>query len=178
MGAVMAKLEGKDIPATIRAIEGVYRRHVKMAPFEYEFEDETNLKRYESEARWKQMITLAAVLSIFVSCIGLFGLATFNAESRLKEIGIRKVLGASVASITTLLSADFMKLVLVAILIAWPVAYYGADMWLHEFPYRVELASGYFIAAAVLAIAIALLTVGLQSVKSALLNPVDTLMRD
>ncbi|MCF0073360.1 ABC transporter permease [Dyadobacter sp. CY261] len=175
LGTVYAKLNTKDFPATIRAIEKIYRQHVKYLPFEYKFEDEANVKRYESEAKWKQMITFAAILSIFVSCIGLFGLATFNAEVRLKEIGIRKVLGASVASITALLSMDFVKLVVVSIIIALPVSYYGANVWLQDFPYRISMSWTYFAWAALLAITIAVLTVSYQSIRAAMMNPVKSL---
>nr|WP_295934209.1 ABC transporter permease [uncultured Dyadobacter sp.] len=174
-GTVFAKLDSKDIPATMKAIEAVFRRHVKYMPFEYKFEDAANLKRYESEAKWKQMITLAAMLSIFVSCIGLFGLATFNAETRIKEVGIRKVLGASVASITALLSLDFVKLVLISIVIALPLSYYGASIWLQDFPYRISISWWYFALAATLALSIAVLTVGYQSIRAAMLNPVQSL---
>lgn len=175
LGTIFAKLDSKDTPATIRAIEKIFRSHIKNLPFEYKFEDEANLKRYESEAKWKQMVTLAAVLSIFVSCIGLFGLATFNAEMRVKEIGIRKVLGASVASITALLSLDFVKLVIVSIIIALPISYYGANLWLQDFPYRIPMSWSYFVWAAVLAIAIAVFTVSYQSIRAAMLNPVKSL---
>jgi putative ABC transport system permease protein len=177
-GTIYAKLDTKDIPATIKAIETIFRKHIKFLPFEYKFEDATNLKRYEREAKWKEMITLAALLSIFVSCIGLFGLATFNAEMRVKEIGIRKVLGASVASITALLSADFIKLVLVAIVIAMPLAYYAVHIWLENFPYRIEISWLYFAFAGFLAIGVAILTVGYQSIKTAMLNPVRSLKMD
>lgn len=175
IGTIFAKLDSKDTPATIKAIEKIFRTHIKNLPFEYKFEDEANLKRYESEAKWKQMITLAAILSIFVSCIGLFGLATFNAEMRVKEIGIRKVLGASVASITALLSMDFVKLVIISIIIALPISYYGANLWLQDFPYRVPMSWSYFAWAALLAIAIAVFTVSYQSIRSAMLNPVKSL---
>jgi len=175
LGTIYLKLNTGDIPETIKMVESVFRKHVQFTPFEYKFESESNLKRYEAEAKWKQMITLAAILSIFVSCIGLFGLATFNAESRVKEIGIRKVLGASVASITALLSADFVKLVLIAIIISLPISYYAVNIWLQDFPYRIEISWWYFAISAVLAIAIALLTVGYQSIKTAMLDPVKSL---
>lgn len=177
-GTVYAKLDTKDIPATIKAVEAIFRKNVKFLPFEYKFEDVTNLKRYEKEAKWKEMITLAAILSIFVSCIGLFGLATFNAETRVKEIGIRKVLGASVASITALLSADFIKLVLLAIVIAMPLAYYAVNIWLENFPYRIDISWWYFAIAGLLAICVAILTVGYQSIRTAMLNPVRSLRTD
>ncbi|MPR34778.1 ABC transporter permease [Salmonirosea aquatica] len=175
LGKIFVKVAPDDIPATIRTIEKIFRKHVPLLPFEYAFEDITNAKRYEKEGKWKQVITLAAILSIFVSCIGLFGLATFNAESRVKEVGIRKVMGASMVRIVTLLSTDFIKLVLISIIIAIPVSYYAIGLWLNDFPYRIEISGWYFVMAALLAVSIATLTVGFQSVKAALMNPVKSL---
>ena len=175
LGTVYVKLHTAVIPETIKKVERIFRKYVSLSAFEYKFEDVTNLKRYEAEAKWKEIITLAAVLSIFVSCIGLFGLATFNAETRVKEIGIRKVLGASVASITTLLSMDFVKLVLVAVIVALPISYYAVNSWLQNFPYRIEISWCYFALSAVLAVSVAILTVGFQSIKTAVMNPVRSL---
>jgi putative ABC transport system permease protein len=175
LGAIYLKLSGGKIPETIKTVEAIFRKHVPFMPFEYKFEDESNLKRYESEAKWKQMITLAAMLSIFVSCIGLFGLATFNAETRVKEIGIRKVLGASVVSIAALLSTDFIKLVLMSVIIALPISYYAVNIWLQDFPYRIEISWWYFAVSALLAVTVAILTVGYQSIKTAMLDPVKSL---
>ena len=166
---------GTDIPETVKAIESTFRKYIPLIPFEYQFEDVTNAKRYEAEAQWRQVITWAAILSVFVSCIGLFGLATYSAETRIKEIGIRKVMGASASAIVALLSRDFVLLVLIAIVIAMPVAYYGASLWLENFPYRAPISWWYFAAAATLAMAVALLTVGYQSVRAALMNPVRSL---
>lgn len=178
LGTIYVKLSGNNIPETLRKVEKLFHAQVPYLPFEYKFEDVSNLKKYEAEAKWKQMITLAAILSIFVSCIGLFGLSTFNAESRVKEIGIRKVLGASVESITSLLSLDFIKLVLVAILIALPASFYGIGLWLEEFPYRIEISGWFFVEAAVIAISVAMFTVGIQSIRTARLNPVESLKGD
>jgi len=178
LGTIYLKLNSKNIPETIKKVERIFRKHIAFMPFEYQFENATNLKRYETEAKWKQMITLAAILSIFVSCIGLFGLATFNAETRVKEIGIRKVLGASVASIAALLSTDFVKLVLIAIIIALPLSYYAVNIWLQDFPYRIEISWWYFAISATLAITVALLTVGFQSIKTAMADPVKSLRRE
>ncbi|MCE7065611.1 ABC transporter permease [Dyadobacter sp. CY326] len=175
LSTLFLKLSKGNTVETVKAIEKVFRKHVPYMPFDYQFEDVKNQKRYESEAKWKEMITLAAVLSIFVSCIGLFGLATFNAETRVKEIGIRKVLGASVASIAALLSSDFIKLVLVAIVVALPFSYYAVNMWLQDFPYRIDISWWYFAAAALLAILVALLTVGYQSLRTAMLDPAKSL---
>jgi putative ABC transport system permease protein len=110
-----------------------------------------------------------------LSCLGLFGLATFTAEQRTKEIGVRKVLGASVGSVVALLSKDFLKLVLLAIVIASPVAYYFMDQWLSDFAYRVELKGWVFVAAASAAVILAFLTIGFQSLRAALMDPVDSL---
>ena len=169
------KLADGNTVETVKKVEKIFRKYIPFMPFEYQFEDAKNLKRYESEAKWKEMITLAAMLSIFVSCIGLFGLATFNAETRVKEIGIRKVLGASAASIAALLSSDFIKLVLVAIVVALPFSYYAVDTWLRDFPYRIAISWWYFVAAALLAISVAILTVGYQSLKTALMDPAKSL---
>ena len=169
------KLADGNTVETVKKVEKIFRKYIPFMPFEYQFEDAKNLKRYESEAKWKEMITLAAMLSIFVSCIGLFGLATFNAETRVKEIGIRKVLGASAASIAALLSSDFIKLVLVAIVVALPFSYYAVDTWLRDFPYRIAISWWYFVVAALLAISVAILTVGYQSLKTALMDPAKSL---
>ncbi len=175
LGRLFVKVNPGDVPSTLRKIEAIFRKHVPLMPFEYTFEDATNHTRYEKEEKWKQVITLSALFSIFVSCIGLFGLATFNAESRVKEVGIRKVLGASVYRIVSLLATDFIKLVLLAIVLALPVSYYAAGLWLEDFPYRIEISGWYFLIAALLAVSVAFLTVGFQAVKSALTNPVHSL---
>ncbi|CAG5069671.1 hypothetical protein DYBT9623_02407 [Dyadobacter sp. CECT 9623] len=178
LGAIYAKLDSKDIPATMKAIENLFRKHIPFMPFEYKFEDVANLNRYESEAKWREMITLAAILSIFVSCIGLFGLATFNAETRIKEIGIRKVLGASVTGIAALLSLDFVKLVISSIVIALPISYFASNIWLQDFPYRISISWIYFASAAILAMTVAILTIAYQSIRSAMMSPVESLKRE
>ena len=122
-----------------------------------------------------QLANYFAILAIFISCLGLFGLATFTAEQRTKEIGVRKVLGASVAGITTLLSLDFIKLVLIATLIAFPIAWYFLKNWLEKYAYRIDLEWWYFASAAMAAIVIALLTVSYQAIRAALMNPVKSL---
>jgi putative ABC transport system permease protein len=114
-------------------------------------------------------------LTVFVACLGLFGLASFTAEQRTKEIGIRKVLGASVSGLVLLLSKEFMALVALANLIAWPIAYYAMNRWLQGFAYRIELGPGVFILGGVLALVIALLTVSAQAIRAARANPVEAL---
>ncbi|RAI88401.1 ABC transporter permease [Algoriphagus yeomjeoni] len=160
---------------TLKGIEEVFRKHVPYMPFDYSFEDLNNFKRYESEAKWKEMVTVGAVLSIFVSCIGLFGLAAFNTESRVKEIGVRKVIGASIFGIVKLLSVDFIKMVLIAILIAFPVSYFGVQIWLREFAYQIEIQWWFFALTAVLGIGVAMLTVGIEAFRAARMNPVKSL---
>ncbi len=169
------KLQPDNTAETLKSIEAVFRKHVPLMPFDYSFEEMNNLKRYEQEARWKQMITAGAVLSIFVSCIGLFGLAAFNTESRIKEIGVRKVIGASVFGIVTLLSKDFIKMVMIAILLAFPISYYGVQIWLKEFAYQIEIQWWFFALTAVLGIGVAMLTVGIEALRAARMNPVKSL---
>ena len=143
--------------------------------FEYSFYDEELIKLYKREELTRNIVIVFALLTIAIACLGLFGLATFTAEARTKEIGIRKVLGASVLSITALLSKDFLKLVLIAIAMASPVAYYFMDSWLQGFAFRVSIEWWYFLMAATLSILIAFLTVGYQAIKAALMNPVKSL---
>lgn len=124
------------------------------------------------------MIATFSLLAIFMSCMGLFGLAAFIAESRNKEIGIRKVLGASVSRIVSLLSSDFVKLVCIAILIAIPIAWWAMDKWLQDFAYRIDIEWWMFTLAGITAITIALVTVSFQAVKAAVANPVDSLRNE
>ncbi len=169
------KLDSEQVSETLKSVEQVFRKHVPLMPFQYSFEDLDNLKRYEREAKWKQMITAGAMFSIFISCIGLFGLAVFNAEARIKEIGVRKVIGASVFGIVRLLSADFIKMVLIAILVAFPISYYAVQIWLKEFAYQVELSWWYFALTAAIGIGVAMLTVGVEAFRAPRMNPVDSL---
>ncbi len=144
-------------------------------PFRYVFLDENIQKFYEPEARLSKTVGLAGGIAVLLACLGLFGLAALSTMNRTKEIGIRKVLGASVVGITRLLAKDFLKLVLIAILLASPIAYYFMQRWLSDFAYRIDLQWWMFVAAGVVAVAIALLTVSFQSVRAALANPVKSL---
>lgn len=143
--------------------------------FEYSFLDETLAKAYQSETRTSSLIEVATFLAVLIACMGLFGLATFTAEQRTKEIGVRKVLGASVSSIVGLLSRDFLKLVMIAFLIASPIAWYVMSLWLQNFEFRIQIAWWMFLAAGMLMTLIALLTVSFQSVRAARLDPVKSL---
>jgi putative ABC transport system permease protein len=145
------------------------------SPFDYTFINEDFEKLYKSEQQTKTIIGLFSGLAIFIACLGLFGLAAFTAEQRVKEIGVRKVLGASMLSILSLLSKDFIRLILVAIALAVPVAWYAASQWLDSFAYKTEISWWIFGVAGASSILIALLTVSFQSIKAAIANPVDSL---
>ena len=145
------------------------------APFTYSFLDERFNETYVAEQKIGRILGIFAGLTIFVACLGLFGLATFTAEQRTKEIGVRKVLGASVGSIVALLSKDFLKLIAIAIVLAVPVAWYAMNSWLQDFAYKIDISWWMFALAGVLSVSIALLTVSFQSVKAALMNPVKSL---
>lgn len=163
---------------TVRRIGEIWQKQFPDHVFEYSFFDEDIARFYQREELATRLTTTFALLSVCLSCLGLFGLAIFAIEQRTKEIGIRKVLGASVAGITAMLSMDFLKLVLVAIVLASPVAWYFMDKWLQDFAYRIQIHWGIFALAGLLAAGIALLTVSFQSVKAALANPVKSLKRD
>lgn len=151
------------------------RQRYPLSPFVYKFKDEENRAQYESEARWKNIVLFGAALTIFVSCIGLFGLSVLSAEKRTKEIGIRKVLGASVGHVVTILSRDFLKLVAIALLLAIPAAWIVASKWLENYPYRVSMSWWMFALAGVLVILVAVCTISFNALKAAIANPVSSL---
>lgn len=160
---------------SLKYIQKTFRQFFPLSPYSYVFKDDQRIRDYESEARWKQIILFGAILTIFISCIGLFGLSVLSAEKRNKEIGIRKVLGASVNSVVTTLSKDFLKLVIIALIIAVPLAWFAATKWLQNYPYRISLDWWLFAAACMLVILVALATVSFQAVKAAIANPVKSL---
>lgn len=164
-----------DKEAGIARIGEVMKRYNPAYPFTYSFVDDQFNAMFENETLMQQLSRLFASLAIIISCLGLFGLAAYTAEQRTKEIGIRKVLGASVSGITRLLSADFLKLVGIAALLAFPVAWYTMSNWLEKYPYRISIHYWVFILAGLAAMIIALLTISFQSVKAALMNPVKSL---
>ncbi len=170
------KMNTDDISRTLSYIEKTWNSFEKERRFEYFFVDENFDALYHSEERLSQIITFFSFVAIFVACLGLFGLASYTAEQSTKEIGIRKVLGASVGSIVFQLSRNFIKWVLVANLIAWPVTYiFLKNYWLSNFPFRVPISILTFITAGLIALCIAMLTVSFQSLKAALANPVDSI---
>ena len=144
-------------------------------PFSYRFLDDAFNNMYRDEQRIGKIALSFAVLAIFIACLGLFGLATYMAEQRTKEIGVRKVLGASVTNIVSMLSKDFVKLVIMAALLAFPVAWWFMHKWLQDFAYRIDIGWWIFIVAGSVAILIALLTVSFQAIKAAIANPVKSL---
>jgi putative ABC transport system permease protein len=175
---LLVKMRTGDLPGTMAQLEAAYKKHLPTAAFEYTFLDEHLAKLYQGEQRLAKVVFVFTLLTIFISCLGLFGLAAFTAERRTKEIGVRKVLGASVAGVVALLAKDFLKPVLVAIALATPLAWWFIAKWLQGFAYRVELSGWYFALAGTLAVAIAFLTVSFQSVKAALANPVESLRNE
>lgn len=174
-GLASFRYKGADTAPVIAALEKEWKALSPDQPFSYRFLDESFARMYEAEQRVGAIAGIFGLLSVLVSCLGLFGLAAFTTEQRTKEIGIRKVLGASVAGITGLLTKDFIKLVLLAIVIATPLAWYFMKTWLADFAYRIEIQSWMFVAAGAIAVAVAFLTVSFQSIRAALTNPVKSL---
>ncbi|MCF2488287.1 ABC transporter permease [Dyadobacter sp. CY347] len=174
-GTVVFKLNGGNVTQTVGQVEQLWKKMAPGQPFNYRFMDEDFNQVYRSEQRVGQIFVTFAVISIIIGCLGLFGLSAYTAERRTKEIGVRKVLGASVANIVTLLSKEFLRLIIIAILIGIPIAWFGMNQWLNDFAYHVDLAWWMFLAAGAIAITIALLTISFQSIKAALMNPVKSL---
>ncbi|MBT1700976.1 ABC transporter permease [Fulvivirgaceae bacterium PWU4] len=169
------KVKSAGMRETINAIGEVWKQLAPHRPYLYSFLDDDFERQYKSDLMFRRLFTTFACLAIFIACLGLLGLATYTAQQRTKEIGIRKVLGADVRHIVALLSADFMKLVLIAVAIATPVAWYAMNQWLQGFAYRMEIHPTVFILAGLIALSIAVFTISFQSIKSALMNPVKSL---
>lgn len=174
-GYLLARIAPENQAATIQFVEQQWRQFDQKHPMEYFFMDEFFDRQYKAEEKMLTVFGYFAALTILIACLGLFGLASFTAEQRTKEIGIRKVLGSSVASIVMLLSKEFAILVLLAIALASPIAWYGMNTWLQDFAYRIDLSWWIFVVAGFAAMAIALITVSFQAVKTALLDPVVAL---
>ena len=175
LGNIVIRIQPQNISVTIASVEATWKKVFPAYPFEYGFLDEDFDRIYWREQRMGTLLTSFAFLAVFVACLGLLGLASFTAEQRIKEIGIRKVLGASVSSITFSLCRDFAKLVALANIIAWPVAFWVGREWLQQFAYRIPLGWALFVLTGVLTLILSLLTVGYQAIKSARANPVDAL---
>ncbi len=173
--SLAVKLEEGNFANAIESIESIWNKVAPGQPFDYYFMEDSFNNTYKSEQRLGRIFIIFTFLSILIACLGLFGLAAFNAEKRTKEIGVRKVMGASVSQITYRLSSDFLKLVGVAILISLPVGWFAMNKWLEDFSYRIEIGWWVFVLAAFLAVAIAIITVSYQSIKAAIVNPVKSL---
>jgi putative ABC transport system permease protein len=160
---------------TLAAIGKIFAETAPQYPFAYSFLDEDFAQLYKTEQKQAQIFTVFSGLAIFIACLGLFGLASYTTEQRRKEIGIRKILGASVGGIVSLFSRAFLKLVLLANLLAWPLAWWSMHQWLQNFSYRVDMQANIFLAAGLLAFIIAVVTISFQAIKVALANPVNAL---
>ena len=169
------KIKGANLEKTIAGIKTLWTKFSPDYPIEYSFLDESFTKMYKAEDKLMTLILLFTVITIFVACLGLLGLAAYSAERRRKEIGVRKVLGASVKGVVILLSKDFVKLVLIGLVIASPIAWYFMTQWLTTFSYRIDISWRVYAVAGMIAVGLALITVSLQAVKAALANPVNNL---
>ena len=171
------RVNSKNIPATIREVEKKWNSMGAGQPIQYSFLDADFNKIYNADQRTGKLFITFAVFAIFIACLGLFGLVTYAAEQRVKEIGVRKVLGASVTEIVAMISKDFIRLVLIAFVIAFPVGWWMMNKWLEGFAYRIDISWWVFAFAGLLTIAIALITVSVQAIKAAMANPVTSLRR-
>lgn len=171
----MLRINGNDMSSTLARLEAVWKQRIPDRPFNYHFLDEDYNKLYLAEQRTASLFSVAAGLAILLACLGLFGLAAYSTVQRTKEIGIRRVLGANISSITLLISKNFLQLVGIAIIIAIPVAWWAGEKWLQDFAFRIPVQVFAFIATAVVTVLIALITVGYHTVKTALSNPVKSL---
>jgi putative ABC transport system permease protein len=174
-GSVVFRLNGGDAVQTVAQVEALWKKMAPGQPFNYRFMDQDFDNVYRSEQRVGQIFITFAAISIIIGCLGLFGLSAYTAERRTKEIGVRKVLGASVSNIVALLSKEFLRLILIAIVIGSPIAWFAMNSWLSDFAYHIDISLWMIASAGLLAIMIALLTVSFQSIKAALMNPVKSL---
>ena len=172
---ISVKINGSNTAAALAFIKSKWDSVYPDYPFEYQFLDDHFNEVYKADNQVSQIVGILAGLAIFISCLGLFGLASHSAERRVKEIGVRKVLGASVQNITLMLSGNFLKLVLIANLIAWPVAWWMVAHWLQGYAFRISIQWWVFLIAGIVSILIAFFTVSFQSVKAAMANPVESL---
>ena len=163
------------VPATLAAIRQLWDRYFPERVFEYSFLDENIGALYNAQENLSLLVRYFALIALFISCTGLFGVASSMATQRTREIGIRKVLGASVGGLVALLYRDFLRLVIIALLISAPLAWWAMNKWLHDFAYRISLSWWIFVAVGVLAVVVSLVTVGIQGLRAARMNPVKSL---
>ena len=169
------KVKTENISETIKEVGQLWSQLAPHRPFLYSFLNDDFNRQYHADFIFRKLFTTFSCLAIFIACLGLLGLATYTAEQRTKEMGIRKVLGADIINIVTLLSKDFMKLVFVSIVIATPISWYVMNQWLHGFAFRIDIQPWIFILAGLIALSIALITISYQAFKSAVMNPVNSL---
>jgi len=169
------KINGSKASDALALIQSVWQKNCPDHPFEHQFLDDHFADVYRADTQVSQIVGILATLAIIISCLGLFGLASYSAERRVKEVDIRKVLGASVQNIVSMLSKDFLKYVLIAALIAWPLAWFSVYKWLQDYAYRIDITWWIFLLAVLIAIIIAFLTISFQAIKAAVANPVKSL---
>lgn len=174
-GNIFIRINPQYKSEALNRIQKEFKADFPLIPYQYQFKEDELAEQYDKEAKWKQIVTFGAILTIFISCIGLFGLATLSAEHRKKEIGVRKVLGASVESIVRKLSADFAFLIVISAAISAPVAWWAMQKWLQDYPYRIHITIWIFLLAAVFVLFVAMITLCYHTIKAAAANPVDSL---
>jgi putative ABC transport system permease protein len=174
-GSISIKISGNNLQAGLAHIEKTWHKFLPELPYQFNFLDENFNRLYQAETRQGSIFTVFAFIAIFIACLGLFGLSAFAISQRIKEIGIRKVLGASPGNLVRLLSADFLKLVAIAAILAFPLAWFMMERWLQDFAYRISVPWWAFVAAGIGAAVIALATISLQAIKAAMMNPVKSL---
>jgi putative ABC transport system permease protein len=175
---MLIRIKANSEATSLPYIEQTFRKLFPMQPYTYQFDDEQNRQQYAAEAKWKKVVLFGALLTILISAFGLFGLSILTAEKRFKEIGIRKVLGASVHTIAMTLTKDFLLLISLSLLVAMPIGYFAGTTWLENYPYRIDMSVWVFVGTAILVLTIAIFTISYQSIKASLMNPVDSLKRE
>jgi putative ABC transport system permease protein len=175
---IFVKTNGRDASKAIAAAQGMWQKYSPDIPFNYSFVDEDYDSMYKLEQRTGVLFNIFAIVAIIICCLGLFGLAAYTAQVKTKEIGIRKVLGASVSSIIQLLAKDFISLVVIALVIAVPIGWWAMHTWLQDFAYRIDISWWVFLVAGAVAILIAIATVSMHALKAALANPVNSLKEE
>ena len=178
LNRIAVSIKGNDAQATLTRLRKTWDQVAPQRPFMYHFLDESFSAQYEADQHFGQLFTFFSYLAICIACLGLFGLSTFMAQQRVKEIGVRKVLGSSISGIVMLLSKDFIKLILIAIVIATPLCLWAMNLWLQGFAYRITIGPLVFVEAGMISLIIALLTMAWQSVKAATSNPVNSLRNE
>lgn len=172
---LLVKIGAGNIPNTLHFLETKWKTFFPDRPFNYQFADDQYNSLYAAEMRMGTLMNIFTVIAVILACLGLFGLSTYSVRQRVKEIGVRKVLGASAVKIVMMISKDFLKLTVVALLISIPLAWWGAHSWLQDFVYRIQIGAGVFLITALIIFLITLITISFQSVKAAVANPVNSL---